>query len=81
MDRSRLYRYLYVILILSVLAFMLFIIVWLKSESSKCVNDPLSYTAEKIDIDQREDYKFDLCSKGVCYVCTKKTGITYGGYS
>ena len=38
---------LYVILIVSLIAFLLFMVFWLQDESSKCVKNPVRYFTEK----------------------------------
>ena len=49
MKKQTLFTFLYVALIIGLILFMLWLIFWLKSESSMCVRDPLNYYAEKTD--------------------------------
>jgi len=46
MDKKKL-DMLYVILIVSLIAFLLFMVFWLQDESSKCVKNPVRYFTEK----------------------------------
>ena len=38
---------LYAILIIAVISFMIFLIVWLKSDTTECVKNPVKYFTEK----------------------------------
>ena len=66
MNKKKLFTILYVGLIIAVILFMIFIIFWLKGESTSCLKDPLQYYGEKIE-SQETDFK--LCSNDVCYMC------------
>ena len=69
MDKQKLFQLLYVILIVGVILFMIWIVIWLKSESAMCMKDPLGFVAEKIPT---EEWEFDLCVNNKCYTCQQK---------
>ena len=47
MDRQKFFTLLYVGMIVALILFMIFMVFWLKSESSVCVRDPIVYFEEK----------------------------------
>lgn len=48
MDKAKFFQILYVALIVGVIAFIIFLVFWLKSESAMCLKEPLEYYAEKL---------------------------------
>lgn len=48
MDKKFIFNLLYVVLIVGVIAFMIWIVFWLKTESASCLHDPIKYYSEKI---------------------------------
>ena len=47
MDKKKLFTWLYVIMILVVIATCVFLVVWIKGESVSCLADPIQYYANK----------------------------------
>lgn len=47
MNKKFIFNLLYVVLIVGVILFMIWIVLWLKSESAMCLKDPLNYWATK----------------------------------
>jgi len=43
MDRQQFFNLLYILLILGVLAFMIWLVVWLQGEGKECLTEPLKY--------------------------------------
>lgn len=59
--KSFLFQILFVFLIIALLSFMLWMIVWLKGESSECVANPLSYYAQKKDqVCDHDSFYYDV---------------------
>jgi len=59
------FELLYVVLIISIILFMIWMVFWLRTESSNCVRDPVTYLQEKNE-------------EAVC-VCYKIGSYGYGG--
>lgn len=47
MDKQKFFTILYIGLIVAVISFLIFIILWLQSDSAVCMRDPLKYMTEK----------------------------------
>lgn len=47
MNKQQFFTLLYVVLIISVILFLIFLVVWLKSESAMCMKDPINYYSNK----------------------------------
>ncbi len=46
-NKQTLFTILYIGLIVGLIAFMIFLVIWLKSESYVCLKDPIQYYSEK----------------------------------
>lgn len=49
MKRNKFYDILYIILILSLIAFMIWIVHFMRSEARECVRDPINYYDQKME--------------------------------
>lgn len=47
MKKQTFFTILYVALIVGIIAFMIFMVFWLKGESYNCLKDPINYYADK----------------------------------
>jgi uncharacterized BrkB/YihY/UPF0761 family membrane protein len=45
--KAKIFQILFVVLIVGVLAFMIFMVIWLRSESTMCLRDPIQFMTEK----------------------------------
>lgn len=52
---KKFFTFLYVILIISVICFMIWMVMWLKSMSASCISDPLGFYAEHNSLDEKCD--------------------------
>ena len=48
------FQFLFVVLLVSVLAFMIYILFWMQSEQALCVRNPVGYYANKTEISCQE---------------------------
>ena len=48
MDKTKFFQILYVVLIIAVITAVIFLIIWISSESASCMRDPLQFYADKI---------------------------------
>ena len=51
MNKKRLFDILYIILIISLIAFMIWLVIFLKSGATDCMNDPINYIKDRIGED------------------------------
>lgn len=49
MNKQKLFSILYVVLIISLIAFMIWIVMFLKGDAKECLADPINYFQEKND--------------------------------
>jgi len=50
MNKQQFFTLLYVLLIVSVIAFMIWCVIWLRTESLSCLNDPIQYYSSKTNL-------------------------------
>lgn len=47
MNKQQFFTFLYVFLIIALILFMIFMVIWLKSEGGQCTKDPINYFESK----------------------------------